>query len=109
MLSSKHRLRKNTDILAVLRTGRQFRLKGLKVYIKSAPDQGFSRVACVVGKKVSPLATRRHSYQRLLRVLAKEVMSSRQQSVDIVFVAQPDIEIYANLSSLREALQKSLS
>ncbi|MBI3256097.1 MAG: ribonuclease P protein component [Candidatus Andersenbacteria bacterium] len=109
MLSGKHRLRKSADILAVLRTGRKFRLKGLKVCIKPSPQQPVSRAACVVGKTVSPLSVRRHRYQRWLRVLAREIITSQPDVVDIVMVAQAGIEDYQDLASLRQTLTKTLS
>lgn len=109
MLSQKHRLRRNADILAVLRTGKQVRLKGLKVFLKQVPPAQPSRVACVVGKSVSSLATQRHRYQRWLRVLAREYVTGRPNGVDVVLVALPEIRTYPKLDSLRRVVSSSVS
>lgn len=109
MLPTKHRLKSQADILAVLRSGRQYRAKAVKVSIKPASDQAVSRVACVVGKTVSPLATIRHHYQRWLRVIAAEVIKSRPDVVDIVFVAQKAITEYKDLESLRQDIKQAVA
>jgi ribonuclease P protein component len=98
MLPRNQRLTRQADIVAVLRGGKRYRSEAVQVYVKSSQD---SRLACVVGKKVSPLATVRHRYQRWLRVIGREIVAQSPQA-DIVVVAQPAIKKYQDLKTLRQ-------
>lgn len=75
----------------------------------ASPSTGSDfRVACVVGKTVSPLAVRRHRYQRVLREAVKNVVAqnSANKPFDVVLIALPSIVNAKNLEAIENELNE---
>lgn len=101
MLAKQARLRTNREISEVVRRGRRLTSPYVRLYAVRRPAGKVSRVACVVGKRVSASAVVRHRYQRWLRVLARDWVQGRASGTayDMVWVAQPAM---ANVKQLAE-------
>lgn len=108
MLPRKQRLARSADIQHVLRRGRCFQVPGMRICV--APGATQSRVACIVSKKVSRLAVRRHRYQRWLRSLAKELLAGPLvgKQYDMVLVATPQIKQWHTLADLQSVAWSKL-
>ncbi len=100
MLPKRMRLRRSIDILNVMRSGKLLSTGTIRLYLKPS-SHATTRSACVVGKKVSRLATKRHHYQRWLRVIAQETAHLLPNTYDMVLVAQPRIVNIKSLDELR--------
>ncbi|MAF80929.1 ribonuclease P protein component, partial [bacterium] len=102
MLSKQHRLQSEEEIRAVLRRGVCASTAGVRICALPAADKE-GRTAVVVGKKVDKRAVIRHRYQRWLRELVREQLSSseRLSQYDMVWLAQPSISKHTQLNALR--------
>ena len=111
MLPQPHRLPRTADIERVVRSGRVLALPELRIHYQANQQPGH-RIACVVGKRVSPQATVRHRWQRRLRSVAAEYIT-RQTSAgphyDMVWVAQPGLAQVQSFSEVERELATALS
>lgn len=99
------RLRRNDDVLAVLRRGKRYRTPHALIHVLPSDEM---RVTCVVGKKVSPSAVTRHRIQRQLREIAREVLPSIPHTYDVVILAIPPILRVESYEELRQAVISAL-
>ncbi len=116
MLPRPHRLRATTTIKEVVRAGKVIPTPWVRLHLLPRPANTATRVACVVGKKVHRLATRRHRYQRWLREAARTLISVFSTPYDVVIVAQPLITTLttptqrtAALTHIRQLLDKAVA
>lgn len=105
MLPRPHRLQADADIKTVLRLGRLINTPWIRVYILARPANTPARFTCIVGKKVHPLSTGRHRYQRWLREYARSLLTRLLSSADVVIVAQPPLRQLTSLRALRHHLK----
>lgn len=68
-----------------------------------------TQFACVVSKKISPSAVRRHKYQRWLREVMRPLVPSLPSGTRLVLIARPTISNLKTLSSLRDSLVSLLN
>lgn len=108
MLSRKFRLSRHIDIMNVLRRGRRLNTPFVHLYHLAQPNAPTPRIACVVSKKVHSSAVKRHTYQRWLRRIAQDFISSTTASSDMVWVAKPKINTVKKISDLQKSLQPVL-
>ena len=105
MLPAANRLRGEPDIQATLKTGRRLPTPHVRIFIRPNPHSQTSRFACVVGKRVSRSAVRRHRYQRWLRQVARRALTTTHTPpVDVVLLANPSITTVKNLSQLVDTI-----
>lgn len=90
MLPAPQRLSKDKEIQVVVKQGRRARGRFVLIYTQKAIGTG-SRIACVVGKKVSPSSVIRHKYQRWLREAIRLHLSEIRQPSDMVIVGLPSL------------------
>ncbi len=112
MLPASHRLRSAQEIKQALATGKWYRNSFVQICFASDSSSEL-KIACVVGKKVSLSAVKRHRYQRWLRIaaLTEIVQSPRTFNGRIVLIANPDI-VKLDLSSISKQINlllKSIS
>lgn len=101
-------MRSTKDISATVRLGRCFNTPYVRWCIK-ASKVDHSRVACVVGKKVSRRAVDRHRYQRWLREVSRLFLDViNKEPVDIVFIAKPGMAGVKTQKELHESLERSI-
>jgi ribonuclease P protein component len=103
MLPYNLRLRSNSEIADITKRGKRVSGEKLKIYYRDS-DRGYTRVACVVGKKVSKLAVRRHKLQRWLREVARQEIKNTLSawSYDMVWVALPSANALNSLADVRQ-------
>jgi ribonuclease P protein component len=108
VLAQLHRLRRDSEIKGVVRSGRCFVTPHIRVCV--LPSNGPVRIACVCGKSVSALAVARHKYQRWLRSLAKEIIVElgADSGCDMVWVARPGIAGAKSIKEIQQDLWKHL-
>src|SRR5688572_22832936 len=96
------RLRQSQEITAILRRGRRLTTPWVRIYWRPG-QQNNSRLACIVGTRVSRSAVARHRYQRWLREIA-QAAAARHFPIpsDMVWVATPQIVHCQTLAQLRE-------
>lgn len=99
------RLRRNDEVLAVIRRGKKYRTPYALVYTLPSRQVRFT---CVVGKKVSRSAVIRHRIQRQLREIMREALSSTDVKYDIVLIAIPPIVEVESYDKLRQAVNSVL-
>ncbi len=105
MLPRQSRLHQRKDIELVVKGGHRIATPGVVIYWQSASS---TKISCVVGKRVSPLAVRRHYYQRWLRQIAKEYIASSPVPMHMVWVGQPALAKFETLQQLRTSLLSRL-
>ena len=78
---------------------------GLRICVLSN-KRGFTRVALVVGKRVSAKAVVRHKLQRWLREVAREKIAGdlANQSLDMVWVLQEGAHKIKSINVLRNSV-----
>ena len=103
MLPRPHRLHRQDDIIRVVRTGQKIITPYVIIhYLRTTTP---SRIACVVGKKVSPSAVIRHRYQRYLRAIAATIYPSLSANTyDMVWVGRPSLTQVAKSTVLKDSL-----
>lgn len=106
VLSAQHRLRRQADIEATWKQGRRVRTAAAIAAIRLTTPSAPARVAVVVGKRVSPLAVRRHRLQRLWRQVVREIITNHPRGYDMVITATPAA---ARIRTLREVRLASSS
>ena len=106
MLSAPHRLRRQADIEATWKKGRRVRTAVAVAAIRLTTPGVPARVTVIVGKRVSPLAVRRHRLQRLWRQLVREIITDHPYGYDMVITATPAA---ARIRTLDEARGASAS
>lgn len=104
MVPGRLRLRSRDDIQRVVRSGKRVVTPYVFIYASPGLNQ-HSRVACIVSKKVSKSAVRRHRYQRWLRESAQRFLPQMPAPTDMVWVGRPAL---VNLHTGAE-LESSLS
>jgi ribonuclease P protein component len=108
MLPRRRRLHRQEDIIRVVRTGQKIITP--YVIIHYLPADKASRIACVVGKKVSLSAVARHRYQRWLREIVKAAIpSSDSRAYDMVWVGRPTLVNVDKLGTLKDSVLPHLS
>lgn len=109
MLRRTYRLQKEQDIKAVLRSGRTIRTARVRVHVLPT-TRPQSRVACVVGARVSRSAVTRHRYQRWLRHIARSFIQSGRlrSSYDMVWYALPSLVQCLKYQELEQELMLEL-
>ncbi|MEX1997380.1 MAG: ribonuclease P protein component [Candidatus Andersenbacteria bacterium] len=109
MLPAARRLRSEKDILATIRQGRVLSTSWVRIHAKSS-SAAYSRIACIVGRKVDQSAVVRHHYQRWLRVLAGEALGDifKDQAYDMVWIALPAIKNATTLEAIRAKIWPQL-
>jgi ribonuclease P protein component len=104
VLPDSSRLRRSDDIVTVVRQGYVVQTPYVRVFALPKLTTP-SRVACVVGRKVSPQAVIRHRYQRWLRTYARTLLASLRAGADIVLVGLPALTSVTSLAELEQSLQ----
>lgn len=107
MLPRKFRLTKSRDIIATTRQGLHLTTPYARIHYREGGSL-HTRVACIVSKKVSPLAVQRHKYQRWLRESARAVINKQDASCDMVWLARPEITKLKNLKEFKASLMPYL-
>lgn len=103
MLPRRSRLHRQDDIIRVVRTGQKIITP--YVIIHYLPASAGSRIACVVGKKVSPSAVARHRYQRWLREIVKSITPSLpNKAYDMVWVGRPSLAQADKLGTVKDSI-----
>ena len=108
MLPRSNRLTRSADIQQVLRQGTCLGSPQLRVCAQAQPAPVTSRIACVVGKKVSKSAVKRNRLKRQIREAVRLLLKEGRVSSGnmIVLMAKPDMleatyaEIADDVSSL---------
>lgn len=108
MVSRLHRLRKRADVLRTIRHGRRLKTPDVLFYIYRRGEGQAPRVACIVGKKVSKSAVRRHTRQRWLREIARELVTTASPKYDMVLLALPSLNRISSLTDLKESVTPCL-
>ncbi len=104
MLPAVSRLQNKKDILATIKAGKRIHTPYITAYIQESKRDN-ARIACIVGKKVSKLATRRHAIQRKLRAMSADVITRSPRGYDMVLVARPEI---SGVKSQKEIADQTL-
>jgi ribonuclease P protein component len=105
MLPRSNRLTNRRDIISTLRRGRCLKTTFVSIHLLARPDQKSARLAVIVAKTVDSSAVRRHRYQRWLRAAARELLPTRKQACDMVWVAKPPIARLAGSKELTERIR----
>lgn len=106
MLPKVYRLHRSSDIVSVVRTGKKIITPYVIIHSRKAlAGATYTRVACVVGKKVSPSAVIRHRYQRWLRVVAEKHLLSFGGVCDMVWVGRSSLLQVKRLADLTSSLK----
>ncbi len=108
MLTGLHRLRNREDVIRVIRHGRRLKSSHILFYIYRRSAEDAPRVACIVGKKVSKSAVRRHRFQRWLREIARSLLPTMSPKYDMVLMALPSLDQVQTLADLRDTLASDL-
>jgi len=107
MLPRKLRLTKCRDVVATIRQGAHLTTPYAHIHYRRSNNL-HARVACIVSKKVSPLAVQRHKYQRWLRESARAAINNQSASCDMVWMAKPKITKLKNLKEFKASLMPYL-
>ena len=105
MFPRSQRLTRSADIKRVVTTGQARSTPHLRLYWQ-AGTEAHTRVACVVGKRVSRQAVVRHRLQRQLRHALTEALAAlpTQVAYDLVVVANPSLAQLDSAAAWREEL-----
>ncbi len=107
MLPKKYRLKKKTDIEKVFKKGKAFNGDFLILKIaRNALD--YSRVSCLVSKKVAKKATSRNSIRRKTIEAIRPDLVKIKNGFDIIFIAKKGLE-GKSFQDSRIMLNKALS
>lgn len=101
---------KEKDIKQTIRHGQVLHTPYVRIhqYLPPAPSSHV-QVACVVSKKISPSAVRRHKYQRWLREIVRPLAPVFPAGTNLVLVAKPAISQLSSISPLKDSLLATLS
>jgi ribonuclease P protein component len=103
MLPAKHRLTRRYHFKKVNRLGRTFYTGGLR--LKLIPNNlEFSRLAVVVGTRVSKKATRRNRLRRQLREIIRLQLGQIKSGYDLIFLTLPTSLNYSYQKLRQEVL-----
>lgn len=105
MLPRISRLHRAKDIERVLKQGTLLRGEGVTLRFLRRGDDGVSRVAVVVGKRVHTSAVQRHRFQRLLREAMRDVLTLVPLGYDMVVVAHNSFSTAQNILDTRRAIE----
>ncbi|MCC7543596.1 ribonuclease P protein component [bacterium] len=101
MLARASRLRRNRDIVRVLKRGRILRTSHLKLYALSSSLQN-SRATVVISKKVDKRATVRNRNRRRVIEIVRELLPQLQGHFDILIYINADLKDVGSADLRRE-------
>jgi ribonuclease P protein component len=91
VLNKLHRLKKNNDIVKVLKEGKKFTEKFLILKTVSN-DSDNTRFAFIVSKKFSKKAVERNRIRRQVAEAVKDSLDKIQKGVDVVILLIPGLQ-----------------
>lgn len=110
MLARSYRLQREKDIRTVVRSGQAVHTPHVRLhFLRTARPH--SRIACVVGTRVSRSAVVRHRVQRQLRAMAHRLqkMGVLRHTYDMVWYALPGLLTAQSAHEVEQALQLALA
>lgn len=91
-------------MVGILRFGKKITTPFLWAYARRNVAGLPGKFACVVSKRVSKSAVRRHYYQRWMREMARGIQKQQANEVSVVLVARPAI---AQIKSWQEFVART--
>ncbi len=107
MIPRAHRLTKEKDFRATLKSRNGFREDGLLLKVRKA-EQGPFRLGIVVGKAVEAKATKRNRARRLLSAALEKRLGALKAGFDAALIALPGFKA-KTLSEVQAILDKLLT
>ncbi|HBE90164.1 MAG: hypothetical protein A3G57_01950 [Candidatus Andersenbacteria bacterium RIFCSPLOWO2_12_FULL_45_8] len=101
---------KEKDIKQTICHGQALHTPYVRIHIYLPPNPSPQvQFACVVSKKISPSAVRRHKYQRWLREIIRPLTADFPAGTNLVLIAKPAIGQLSSISPLKDSLVASLN